>query len=276
VKRTRLLAFAALPFVISACSPQPVNAPATVATPNGPTIVTQSGPATVTATLAQKAHVTIQPTASGCQNNPGPYITLNGELALSGVKARVILSNNAKFTHVTSQDVVGDAVIIPAGDKITINKQPSRGGAGGNPWIYLQFKSNGQAIGSPQLLGRCVQGLNNAAVDFSLATGANMTVTSGGCSNHPGPYVTLDGELKLGGLDASLIFTNNARFTHVAAADVVVDVVLIPAGQSITFHKQPPLGGAGGNPFIYVQFLGGAGDPLGTPILLGRCVQISN
>lgn len=275
MKRVRLLAFAALPF-IAACSSQPVNGPTTAPSPDGRTVTQDPAPASVTATLAQRARVSLKPTASNCQNNPGPYITLDGELSLGGVNARVILTNNARFTHETSADVVGNAVIIPAGEKITINKQPSRGGAGGNPWIYLQFKSNGQNLGAPQLLGRCVQGLNNAAVDFSLPTGAQMTVTSGGCSNNPGPWITLDGELRLGGLDATLIFTNNAKFTHVSANDVTVDLVLIPAGKSITFHKQPPLDGAGGNPWIYVQFMSGAGDPLGTPILLGRCVQLGN
>jgi len=52
-----------------------------------------------------------------------------------------------------------------------------------------------------------------------------------------------------------------------------VSVVLIPAGQSITFAKQPSLGGTGGNPWIYLQFLDGKGGALTDPVLLGRCVQ---
>ena len=236
----------------------------------------QATPATVSASLSQQAHLSLSATASGCTNNPGPFVTVNGELKLSGVNARIVLTNNAKFTHVGKEDITADVVLIPAGQSIQIAKQPPQGGVGGNPWIYLQFQNcKGALLGSgPTLLGRCVQGLNTTSLDFTIPTGATATVTSGGCSNSPGPFITLDGELRLGGLCASLIFTNNAKFTHSTSSDVTVDVILVPEGQSITFSKQPPLGGAGGNPFIYVQFLSGSGQELGSPILVGRCVQL--
>lgn len=38
--------------------------------------------------------------------------------------------------------------------------------------------------------------------------------------------------------------------------------------------KQPVQGGVGGNPWISVQLLGGAGDLIGTEVLLGHCVQL--
>jgi hypothetical protein len=231
--------------------------------------------ATLSQRLSQIASVNLSATPSGCENNPGPFITLNGEMKLSGISARIILSNNAKGTHTATADVTADVVLIPAGESIQIAKQPSRGGVGGNPWIYLQFvDGHGGSLGQPQLLGRCVQGLRNASGAFGIPTGAECSVTTGGCTNSGGPNVTLSGELKLGGLGAQIILTNNAKFTHATAADVVVDVVLLPEGQSITFAKQPPLGGAGGNPLIYVQFLSGSGAPIGSKILLGRCNQL--
>ena len=171
--------------------------------------------------------------------------------------------------------MVADVDLIPDGDKLVFAKQPSRGGVGGNPWIYLQFNDcKGKDYSRPMLLGRCVQGLSEGRLDFDLPTGARMNVVGGECSNSPGPYITLDGELKLGGLGAKLILTNNAKFTHAASADVVIDIVLIEDGKSITFHKQPPLGGAGGNPWIYVQFCDGRGDAYGSPILVGRCNKL--
>src|SRR5713226_6867240 len=80
--------------------------------------------------FSQTARVTLQAAPSGCENNPGPFITLNGELALSGASARITLSNNTKGTHTASTDVSADVVIIPAGQSIQIAKQPSRGGVG--------------------------------------------------------------------------------------------------------------------------------------------------
>lgn len=231
--------------------------------------------ATVNQTMSQIATVKVSATPSGCENNPGPYITLNGEMKLSGISARIILSNNTKGTHTASSDITADVVLIPAGETITIAKQPSQGGVGGNPWIYLQFcDGKGGDLGSPQLLGRCVQGLVDGGGAFSIPTGANCNVTGGDCTNSGGPNITLSGELRLGGLGAKLILTNNAKFTHATSADVVISVVLLEDGKSITFAKQPPLGGAGGNPLIYLQFLNGSGSPIGSKILLGRCNQL--
>ena len=51
--------------------------------------------------------------------------------------------------------------------------------------------------------------------------------------------------------------------------------MLIPNGSNIVIPKQPPVGGAGGNPIISFQFTDGA-DPITDPVVLGRCVQISN
>ena len=238
-------------------------------------LATAASAATISKTFTQTATVNLTATPSGCENNPGPYITLNGELRLSGVNARIILSNNAKGTHTASADVAADVVLIPAGQSIQIAKQPSRGGVGGNPWIYFEFTDpSGAALGSPMLLGRCVQGLTNASGAFQIPSGVTCSVTTGDCTNSGGPNVTLSGEIRMGGLNGRIILTNNAKFTHASSADVVIDVVLLPDGKSITFAKQPPLGGAGGNPLIYVQFTSGSGDPIGSPILLGRCNQL--
>jgi hypothetical protein len=225
--------------------------------------------------LTQPASVFLSSGASSCSNNPGPFITLNGELRLGGIDARVILTNNARFTHVASSDLTVDVVLLPAGQSIQIAKQPPQGGVGGNPHIYLQFHDcAGGDLSTPIYLGRCVQGLKDTSLNFDLPTDVDLQVTSGSCSNSPGPYITLNGEMRLGGLCGRLIFSNNARLTHVAASDVVVDVVLLPEGSSLTFAKQPPQGGAGGNPYIWVQFLNGGGADLGDPIFLGRCNQL--
>jgi len=50
---------------------------------------------------------------------------------------------------------------------------------------------------------------------------------------------------------------------------------ILARGESISFAKQPPLDGAGGNPRVYLQFLDGEGDAVGDEIYLGRCVQLN-
>ena len=134
----------------------------------------------------QGAHLSMRAVSDGCQNNPGPYITLDGSLELSGVEARIILSNNRRFTHVTSADITADVQLIPGGEELRFHKQPSQGGVGGNPWIYFQVYESGRRVGKPKLLGRCVQGLNDYALDFDLVTTALTSVGGGGCSNSGG------------------------------------------------------------------------------------------
>ena len=94
--------------------------------------------------------------ANGCSNKGGPYITLDGLLTLSGIKAKFIFRNNVKGTH--TAEVTREITLLDDGTKLVIPKQPSRGGVGGNPIIVIQFlHGDSTPIGDPINLGRCVQ-----------------------------------------------------------------------------------------------------------------------
>ena len=99
--------------------------------------------------------------SGSCSNNPGPWIYLdNGNLFLSGLKARVIFTNNAKFTHAASGDAYVDFEVVPGnGFPITWPKQPVLGGVGGNPRVYYIFKNGDEYVGTwpGQYLGRCIK-----------------------------------------------------------------------------------------------------------------------
>ncbi len=212
--------------------------------------------------------------ASGCDNSPGPFITMNGEISLGGLGLRLYFQNNVKGTHTHIEETSKDVVVLPAGQTIQFAKQPPLGGVGGNPWIYIQLlNANGNAVTAPILLGRCVQGFFSTTINFALATLANADIVVNDCSNN-GPQITLSGEVSLTGINARFIFTNNQIGTHTHVDSTSVSVVIIPAGQSITFPKQPVLGGVGGNPWIYAQFLDSNGNTVGDKVLLGRCVQL--
>lgn len=240
------------------------------------TLLARQAPAgLVQVELGIRAAVHVEAEAGECSNNPGPYITLTGEIALGGVDARLIFRNADKGPHERTEDVEASVVLLPEGETIRFSKAPPRGGAGGNPWIYLVFTDeDGNDYGEPMLLGRCVQGLDVVDVALALPAFARAQVTTGACSNSPGPEIELTGELVIGGLNGKLVFTNNAKFTHVHEEDVVVDLVILPAGESIEFAKQPPLGGVGGNPKIWLQFTDGDGGAMSDELYLGRCVQL--
>ncbi len=225
--------------------------------------------------------VTTTTEVTGCDNAPGPYITIGGGMRLGGLGTRTTFTNNVKGTHTFADDAHVDATVIPAGESITIPKQPVLGGVGGNPFIWLQLEDgNGRALTGELFLGRCVQGLRSTnAIDFSSLARALATLTVADCANSPGPFITLDGELNVAaGLDAVLIFANNDNPVggpHRASADNIVTVRLVPPGQVIRFNKQPSQGGVGGNPWIWFNFLSGTGAPIADPALLGRCEQLS-
>jgi hypothetical protein len=224
----------------------------------------------VSATIGLSMKLNAIVNEEGCDNSPGPWITLSGDIALGTVGARVTFSNNAKGTHTATVSTSYDAVLL-LGGTLQLPKQPVQGGVGGNPHIFLQFHDgNGNNLSEEFYLGRCVQGLSVSAdlINAALA----RAVIHGDCSNNPGPYITLDGDITLSGLHARIIFSNNLKGTHTADRDAK-DVVLIPAGSKIVIPKQPPLGGAGGNPIISFQFTDGT-DPITKTVVLGRCVQL--
>ncbi len=216
--------------------------------------------------------VALNVNATDCDNSPGPFITLEGDVTVGGVKAQFIFQNNVKGTHRTTSTVGTPMVLLEAGDSIVIPKQPCLGGCGGNPWIYIQL-FNAQGNLSPEvLLGRCVQGLTiNEDVLNSAVLSTVITATD--CSNNPGPWITLEGEMTLSGLKARVIFRNNVKGTH-ENRDSVVEVQLIPDGMKVVIPKQPSHDGVGGNPWIWLQFLDGADAPLADPFFLGRCSQM--
>jgi hypothetical protein len=107
---------------------------------------------------------------------------------------------------------------------------------------------------------------------FAMPANASANVNVSGCSNSGGPNINIGGLIKLGGLKADVILQNNVKGTH-QTIETVNTVVLLDIGTAITIPKQPVLGGVGGNPHIWIQFVSKKGDALSQAFYLGRCVQ---
>ncbi|MFM1768125.1 MAG: hypothetical protein RJA22_654 [Verrucomicrobiota bacterium] len=211
-------------------------------------------------------------TATDCHNSPGPEISLEGDLILGGVRARMIFQNNTKGTHTATVTTSADVSLINLGDAITLPKQPVRGGVGGNPHIWIQFHDGaGRDLSQELYLGRCVQGLS-ISPSFLNEVLAVADVAALDCANSPGPIISVGGTITLSGLHARFIFRNNLKGTH--TAEDTREVTLISSGSQITIPKQPVLGGAGGNPIISFQFVDGNGTAITSPVRLGRCNQL--
>jgi hypothetical protein len=217
--------------------------------------------------------------ASGCNNSPGPKVTIQGALFLGGLGLDLIFRNNQKGTHELIDMATVEVSVVPAGESVSVPKQPVLGGTGGNPFIWFQLMDgNGNPLTGEVFLGRCVQGNLKMAADFALLATAAARFASTECDNSPGPYITIDGDVALSGLNGRLVFRNNDNPVggpHDADDEAVVNLVILPPGMTSEFPKSPAQGGVGGNPLISVLFRHGDGDPIGSEFLLGRCVQLS-
>jgi hypothetical protein len=230
---------------------------------------------TVSATFQTPVNVKTSISTSGCDNSPGPNITLQGALSLGGMGVKLLFENNLIGTHTHTEESTASATVIPQGQSIQIPKQPVLGGVGGNPYIWIQIvDANNNPLSGTTFLGRCVQGLFTSSADFTIPSTAFAQVSAVDCSN-TGSHISLSGQMALSGIKANLIFANSVDLVHENTQPTTVSVVLIPAGQTISFAKQPSLGGVGGNPWISLQFTDGKGNVVSDSFLLGRCVQLS-
>src|SRR5215475_16167240 len=93
---------------------------------------------------------------------------------------------------------------------------------------------------------------------FGVPSSVEFSALADQCTNNPGPFITFSGDLTVGGIGGRLIFRNNVQGTHEHVEETSTGVTLLPAGSTIHFAKQPPQGGVGGNPYIWVQFYDGA------------------
>src|SRR5438128_12327720 len=108
---------------------------------------------------------------------------------------------------------------------------------------------------------------------FETPVNVQTSISTSGCSNSPGPTITLQGALSLGGVGVKLLFENNVIGTHTHTVESTASATVIPQGQSIQIPKQPVLGGVGGNPYIWIQIMDGKNNVVSDRTFLGRCVQ---
>src|SRR5437667_12910205 len=117
------------------------------------------------------------------------------------------------------------------------------------------------------------QGRSTVSAAFEMPFNIHTSMSTSGCSNSPGPTITLQGALSLGGMGVKLLFENNVKGTHTYTVESTASATVIPQGQSIQIPKQPVLRGVGGNPYIWLQILDSNNNPLTGTTFLGRCVQ---
>ena len=201
-----------------------------------------------------------------------------------------VFKNNVKGTHTAVVTDVISGVVLDFGEGIQVPKQPSRTpddpctgvGTGGNPFFWIQLVDNdGNALTAPAFLGRCVQGFfNGIDVDFLEAALASGHIAGDSCSNSPGPYITLSGDLTLSGVKGRVILKNNPNppAPHEAICAATFDI--ISNSSSFTICKSPSTQqnaceyepGAGGNPIVCLVLH--SDSSTSGELCLGRCTKL--
>jgi hypothetical protein len=249
--------------------------------------------------LSFKVPVTVTTSVEGSSycDNTGPHITFSNILAVGDHWARVDFRNNTQGTHYT--DAYAQVVLSLSqagnGGNPWIYKQPPLGGVGGNPFIYFENDLDG----TMHYLGRCVQdfgaGYDNPnsrwTAKGSLGGWADLVTTAFGCNNKGGSSLTVGGNDGTDGSTGHLILTNSYLGDGMPYPQHVNPSILASLGLQFappwtgSIPKQPPFGGAGGNPLIYIEpgvysagpppsWTGDTGytDP---GLFLGRCNQLT-
>lgn len=203
-------------------------------------------------------------------DNTGASITIGGTLEYGGLGVRMRFSNNMKGTRTATADEELNIEVTPAGGSVTVPKQPSRGGVGGNPWISFTLRTDdGDDLTEAIVLGRCVQGARSV-IDRWVDIPAEMVMVLQAleCSNK-GSSLTVGTDVDGEGLDGTILFDNNInKVVHRSEAAGRVDVSL---GEPLRIRKGGKVNAAGGNPHVYGKFLDDEGASISDEAYLGRC-----
>lgn len=225
------------------------------------------------------ADLTVEFSGVTCDNT-GSSVDLYGVLVTGGAQARVAFRNNMKGTHelVLLSEVTLE--IVPGGGSVSIPKQPARGGVGGNPHISFQAADIGTELapgfvpfGERTYLGRCVQDFRQGLQQPIELSGQLIAMVQAVQCSGKGSDLTIDLEAYSGGVVGTLFFDNNYNsVVHEATVDATARVMLSPS--QFTMRKGWGVGGAGGNPHVFLQFLDDENEPLSAELYLGRCKDL--
>jgi len=212
-----------------------------------------------------------------CDNRTSD-IDLSGTLTFPGVGVELRFQNQDNNTttgkgwhHGEAETTASLSIADLAIDSLP--KQPSHGGVGGNPWIWVQLlDDNGDPVGSVIPVGRCVVGNSYKSGKYTnyLDADASAILSALTCDQH-GAYVDIGADSDHGGLDAQVYFTNNRKWTH--ATDAIPADVQLNLADPFHAHKGSVVNGGRvtGNPLISAHFIDHNGVPLQDFIPLGRC-----
>ena len=213
---------------------------------------------------------TIQTT--GCTASPGPQVTVQSQMILTGLTTDLILRHPQGGDP--QQSVVVQEIVIPDNQPVSVPDRQIVAPVSNDPFIWVQLTDDrGKPLTSEMFLGQCSQGTFNVTTDAPIAALASGEVLTNACDDPIGPAVLLGAAAELDAVHAKLIFRSDSG---VSKKGDEVDLVLLQAGQFFELPQQAVMNAGGRNPQVGIQLREGAGQELVPEIRLGRCVANTN
>jgi hypothetical protein len=191
-------------------------------------------------------------------DNKGPHIEINTSALYGGYTNQFTFMNN--LNDKSTLEKVGEANADALdGDVWTdaVPKQPSRGGAGGNPFVYIDPEGDTD-LSNAIYIGRCVQDgkigqFNHGRWSVQTTTPGTQTLSLSGleCSNRTS-NLSLTSETSANAVSGYLVFTNSwwgLNPQHIAPSDVAASWPFTN-GLPLSVRKGGGATGAGGNPLV--------------------------
>lgn len=221
-------------------------------------------PATLMATLE----------ATACSGAPGPQVSLQGDLVLSGVNAEVMFKSTGP--QVPGEPFVVEQVVVPPNQHKGTPPASITGGVSNDPYIWLEIRdAHGRPLTSEILLGRCSQGAFAVTANFAAPVIASADVSASSCSS--APTVSFDGAAQVSQLTGRLIFRSEipGALPPGQINQATSEIMILPEGHvSYPFSAQPAQSDSGTNPLISVQFRRDDATAIGSEVRLGRCSSL--
>src|SRR5215212_4372388 len=179
------------------------------------------------------AHVSVDSTAAQCDNT-GSTINIGGSMSFDGLGQDVLFENRAldgdpggtvpgHHTKNGSSSIATFSALDS--ENTTIPKQPSRGGVGGNPYMFLSLGQRAGGVYTASTgeayLGRCVTGnsLNHVNANFTVPGALGGTLFALSCQN-TSSGLSINSNGNHGGIAGQVRFTNNKnKAVHDATLD---------------------------------------------------------
>jgi len=210
---------------------------------------------------------------AGSGGSVEPVVMLQGTLAFSSPRARVIFRSHPLDPGRPEEGVTREARLVPSGARLVPRWSPVRGIAGRSRLSLQLADFDGRPLGPEQDFGECSDGVREIQAHFVLEANVRASVSAREWHEPEGPSIAVDGELMFPrGVILKLGFSPLGTRTERMRGSVS-DVQLIHPGFAMYSSEKRFDSGLRDHTWVSILFIGEAGRPIVDEQVVGCCVH---